>query len=184
MFTSFSASDICPSTVNAGSKAPTRWRRDSDAEASISSIDLLRSKLLISSVRCSLRLFRESSSKVVRTPVETPRRPMGDGITPVRAEDLYAFQTIDILREQVISTPRVWLLLIESFLLYKQNLFFLFLCVSLLFHHLMIDIRDHNKFCEKINKIVKSSIDDEIACCRKRSNLLIKNEIIRLIQLK
>jgi hypothetical protein len=30
----------------------------------------------------------------------------------------------------------------------------------------MIHVRDHNKFCWKINKIVKLSIDDEIAICR------------------
>ncbi len=91
MFIFFSVSVICLFTVNAGSKAPTRWRRDSDVETSISSIDLLRSKLLISLVRCFLRLFRESFFRVVRILVRTSRRPMDDGITSVRAENLFWF---------------------------------------------------------------------------------------------
>ncbi len=110
MFISFSVSDICLSTINVDSKTSTRWRKDSDVETSISSIDLLRSKLLISSVRCSLRLFKENSFKVVRILVRTSRRLMSDDITSIRAENLYVFQTIDILRDQVISTSRVWLL--------------------------------------------------------------------------
>ncbi len=109
MFISFSVSDICLSTINVDSKTSTRWRRDSDVETSISSIDLLRSKLLISSVRCSLRLFKENSFKVVRILVRTSRRLMSNDITSIRAENLYVFQTIDILRDQVISTSRVWL---------------------------------------------------------------------------
>jgi hypothetical protein len=71
---------------------------------------LLRSKLLISSMKCSLRLFKESSFKVVRILVKTSRRLMNDNITSIRAENLYVFQTIDILRDQVINTSRVWLL--------------------------------------------------------------------------
>ncbi len=109
MFISFSVSDICLSTINVDSKTSTRWRKDSDVETSISSIDLLRSKLLISSVRCSLRLFKENSFKVVRILVRTSRRLMSNDITSIRAENLYVFQTIDILRDQVISTSRVWL---------------------------------------------------------------------------
>jgi hypothetical protein len=46
----------------------------------------------------------------------------------------------------------------ELLFFYRSNLFFLFLCVSSLFHHLVIDLRDHNRFCWEINKIVKSSI--------------------------
>ncbi len=111
MFISFSVSDICLSTINVDSKTSTRWRRNNDVETSISSIDLLRSKLLISSVRCSLRLFKKSSFKVVRILVKTSRRLMSDDITSIRAENLYVFQTIDILRDQVINTPRVWLLI-------------------------------------------------------------------------
>jgi hypothetical protein len=65
--------------------------------------------LLISSVRCSLRLFKENSFKVVRILVRTSRRLMSNDITSIRAENLYVFQTIDILRDQVISTSRVWL---------------------------------------------------------------------------
>jgi hypothetical protein len=62
-------------------------------------------------VRCSLRLFKKSSFKVVRILVKTSRRLMSDDITSIRAENLYVFQTIDILRDQVINTPRVWLLI-------------------------------------------------------------------------
>ncbi len=110
MFISFSVSDICLSTINVDSKTSTRWKRDSDVETSISSIDLLRSKLLISSMKCSLRLFKKNSFKVVRIFVRTSRRLMSDDITSIRAENLYVFQTINILRDQVISTSRVWLL--------------------------------------------------------------------------
>ncbi len=110
MFISFSVSDICLSMINVDSKTSTRWKRDSDVETSISSINLLRSKLLISSVRCSLRLFKENSFKVVRIFVRTSRRFMSDDITSIRAENLYVFQTINILRDQVINTSRVWLL--------------------------------------------------------------------------
>ncbi len=113
MFISFSVSDICFFTINVDSKTSTRWRRDSDVETSISSIDLLRSKLLISSVRCSLRLFKKNSFKVVRILVKTSRRFMSDDITSIRAENLYVFQTINILRDQVISTSRVWLLFLS-----------------------------------------------------------------------
>ncbi len=110
MFISFSVSDICLSTINVDSKTSTRWKRNSDVETSISSIDLLRSKLLISSMRCFLRFFKKNSFKVVRIFVKTSRRLMSDDITSIRAENLYVFQTIDILRDQVISTFRVWLL--------------------------------------------------------------------------
>jgi hypothetical protein len=47
---------------------------------------------------------------------------------------------------------------------YKQNLFFLSLCVRSISHHLVIDIRVHSRFYRKIDKIVETSIDDEIAC--------------------
>jgi hypothetical protein len=110
MFIFFSVNDICFFTINVDSKTSTRWRRDSDAETSISSINLLRSKLLISLMRCSLRFFKKNSFKVVRTFVKTSRRLMSDDITSIRAENLYVFQTIDILRDQVINTSRVWLL--------------------------------------------------------------------------
>jgi hypothetical protein len=57
-----------------------------------------------------LRFFKKNSFKVVRIFVKTSRRLMSDDITSIRAENLYVFQTIDILRDQVISTFRVWLL--------------------------------------------------------------------------
>jgi hypothetical protein len=57
-----------------------------------------------------LRLFKENSFKVVRIFVRTSRRFMSDDITSIRAENLYVFQTINILRDQVINTSRVWLL--------------------------------------------------------------------------
>ncbi len=110
MFIFFNVNDICFFTINVDSKTSTRWKKDSDVETSISSINLLRSKLLISSMKCSLRLFKESSFKVVRILVKTSRRLMNDNITSIRAENLYVFQTIDILRDQVINTSRVWLL--------------------------------------------------------------------------
>jgi hypothetical protein len=61
-------------------------------------------------MKCSLRLFKENSFKIVRIFVKTSRRFMSDNITLIRAENLYVFQTIDILRDQVINTFRVWLL--------------------------------------------------------------------------
>jgi hypothetical protein len=61
-------------------------------------------------MKCSLRLFKKNSFKVVRIFVRTSRRLMSDDITSIRAENLYVFQTINILRDQVISTSRVWLL--------------------------------------------------------------------------
>jgi hypothetical protein len=110
MFIFFSVSDICLFTINVDSKTSTRWKRNSDVETSISSINLLRSKLLISLMRCSLRLFKKNSFKVVRIFVKTSRRFMSDDITSIRAENLFVFQTIDILRDQVINTFKVWLL--------------------------------------------------------------------------
>ncbi len=110
MFISFSVNDICFFTINVDNKTSTRWRKNNDVETSISSINLLRSKLLISLMKCSLRLFKENSFKIVRIFVKTSRRFMSDNITLIRAENLYVFQTIDILRDQVINTFRVWLL--------------------------------------------------------------------------
>jgi hypothetical protein len=60
-----------------------------------------------------LRLFKKNSFKVVRILVKTSRRFMSDDITSIRAENLYVFQTINILRDQVISTSRVWLLFLS-----------------------------------------------------------------------
>jgi hypothetical protein len=91
MFIFFSVSVICLFTINVDNKTFTRWRRDNDVETSISSIDLLRSKLLISLVRCFLRLFRENFFRVVRTLVKTSRRLMNDDITSIRAENLFWF---------------------------------------------------------------------------------------------
>ncbi len=92
MFISFSVSDICSFTINIDNKTSTSWKKDSDAETSISSINLLRSKLLISLIKCSLRLFKENSFKVVRIFVRTSRRLMSDDITSIRAENLYVFK--------------------------------------------------------------------------------------------
>jgi hypothetical protein len=76
-----------------------------------------------------LRLFKKSSFKVVRIFVRTSRRFMSDDITSIRAENLYVFQTIDVLRDQVISTSRVWLLsYINFFNIYAR--FHLSCCIS------------------------------------------------------
>ncbi len=88
MFIFFNVSDICSFTINVDSKTSTRWKRNSDVETSISSINLLRSKLLISLMKCSLRLFKKNSFKVVRILVKTSRRLMNDDITSIRAENL------------------------------------------------------------------------------------------------
>jgi hypothetical protein len=110
MFIFFSVNDICFFTINVDNKTSTRWKKNNHVETSISSINLLRSKLLISLRRCSLRLFKKSSFKVVRIFVKTSRRFMNDDITSIRAENLYVFQTINILQDQVINTSRMWLL--------------------------------------------------------------------------
>ncbi len=91
MFIFFNVSVICFFTINVDNKTSTRWRRDSDVETSISSINLLRSKLLISFVRCFLRLFKENFFKIVRILVRTSRRLMNDDITSIRAENLFWF---------------------------------------------------------------------------------------------
>jgi hypothetical protein len=44
------------------------------------------------------------------------------------------------------------------FFFYKRYLFFLFFCVSLIFHYFVIDICDHSRFYRKKNKFVQSSI--------------------------
>ncbi len=80
--------------VNVDNKTLTRWRKDSDMNAFISSIDLSRRKLLIFLIMCSLRLFIENSFNVVRIFVKTSRRLMSDDITSIRAKDLCLF-TID-----------------------------------------------------------------------------------------
>jgi hypothetical protein len=46
----------------------------------------------------------------------------------------------------------------KLFCFYRWNLFFLFLCVRSIFHHLMINIRVHSRFYREIDKSVKSSI--------------------------
>ncbi len=92
MFIFFSVNDICSFTINVDSKTSTRWKRDNDAETSISSIHLLRSKLLISLMKCSLRLFKKNSFKIVRIFVRTSRRFISDDITLIRAENFYVFK--------------------------------------------------------------------------------------------
>jgi hypothetical protein len=57
-----------------------------------------------------LRLFKKNFFKIVRIFVKTSRCLMSDDITSIRAKNLYVFRTINILRDQVISTSRVWLL--------------------------------------------------------------------------
>ncbi len=49
------------------------------------------------------------------------------------------------------------------FCFYKRNLFFLFFCVKSISHHLVINIRVHSRFYREIDRIVETSIDDEIA---------------------
>jgi hypothetical protein len=111
MFIFFSVNDICFFTINVDNKTSTRWKRNNDVETSISSINLLRSKLLIFLMKCSLRLFKKSFFKIVRIFMKTSRRSMSDDITLIRAENLYVFQTINILQDQVINKSRVWLLI-------------------------------------------------------------------------
>jgi hypothetical protein len=109
-FIFFSVIVICLFIVNVDNKTLTHWRRDSDMNAFISSIDLSRKKLLIALIMYSLRLFIESSFNVVRILVKTSRRLMSDDITSIRAKDFCLF-TIDRLLNQVKSTSRVWLLM-------------------------------------------------------------------------
>jgi hypothetical protein len=47
--------------------------------------------LLISLVKCFLRLFKKSFFKVVRILVKTSRRLMSDDITSIRAENFFWF---------------------------------------------------------------------------------------------
>jgi ABC-type multidrug transport system permease subunit len=92
MFISFSVSDICFFMINVDNKTFKRWRRNNDVETSISSINLLRSKLLISLMRCSLRFFKKNFFKIVRIFVKTSRHLMNDDITSIRAENFYVFK--------------------------------------------------------------------------------------------
>ncbi len=93
-FIFFSVIVICFYIVNVDNKTLTRWRRNNDMNAFISSIDLSRRKLLISLIMCSLRLFIENFFNVVRIFVKTSRRLMSDDITSIRAKDFCLF-TID-----------------------------------------------------------------------------------------
>jgi hypothetical protein len=92
MFIFFSVNDIYLFTINVDSKTSTRWRKNNDAETSISSINLLRSKLLTSLMRCTLRLFKKNFFKVVRILVKTSRRFMSDDITSICAKNVYVFK--------------------------------------------------------------------------------------------
>jgi hypothetical protein len=92
LFIFFSVNDICCFTINVDNKTSTRWRKNNDVETSISSINLLRSKLLISLMRCFLSFFKENSFKVDRIFVKTSRRLMSDDITSIRVENLYVFK--------------------------------------------------------------------------------------------
>jgi hypothetical protein len=100
---------ICFFIINVDNKTLTRWKRNNDMNAFISSIDLSRRKLLIFLIMCFLRLLIKSSFNVVRILVKTSRRFMNDDITSIRAKDFCLF-TIDRLLNQVKSTSRVWLL--------------------------------------------------------------------------
>jgi hypothetical protein len=91
MFISFSVNDICFFTMNVNNKTSTHWKKNIDAETSISSINLLRNKLLISLMRCSLRLFKKNFFKIVFIFVKTSRGFMSDDITSIHAENLYVF---------------------------------------------------------------------------------------------
>ncbi len=88
----FHVNDICFLTINVDNKTSTRWKRNNDVETSISSINLLRNKLLILLMRCSLQLFKNFFFKVVRIFMKTSRRFMNDDITSIRAEIFYAFK--------------------------------------------------------------------------------------------
>jgi hypothetical protein len=82
-------------------------------------------------VRCFLRFFKKSSFKVVRILVKTSRRFMSDDITSIRAENLYVFQTINILQNQVINTSKLWLLRVVKIVLIefdKTRYFVTYLC--------------------------------------------------------
>jgi hypothetical protein len=92
LFIFFSVNDICSLTINVDYKTSTRWKKNNDVETSILSINLLRSKLLISLMRCFLRFFKKSSFKVVRIFVKISRYLMSDDITSIRAENLYVFK--------------------------------------------------------------------------------------------
>jgi hypothetical protein len=48
--------------------------------------------LMISLMRCSLRIFKKSFFKVVRILVKISRRLMNDDITSIRAKNLRAFK--------------------------------------------------------------------------------------------
>ncbi len=92
LFIFFSVNDIYSFMINVDNKTSTRWKKDNDVETSISSINLLRSKLFISLMKCFLRFFKENSFKVVRIFVKTSRRFMSDDITSIRAENFYVFK--------------------------------------------------------------------------------------------
>jgi hypothetical protein len=72
-------------------KTLTRWERNSDMNAFISSIDLSRRKLLIFLIMCSLRLFIESFFNVVRIFIKTSEHLINDDITSIHAKDLCVF---------------------------------------------------------------------------------------------
>jgi hypothetical protein len=92
LFISFNVNDICFFTINVDNKTSTRWKKNNDVETSISSINLLRDKLLISLMKCSLRFFKKNFFKIVRILVKKSRRFMNDDITLIRAENFYAFK--------------------------------------------------------------------------------------------
>ncbi len=66
LFIFFSVIVIYFFIVNVDNKTFTRWNKDTDMNAFISSIDLSCGKLLISLIMCFLRLFIENSFNVVR----------------------------------------------------------------------------------------------------------------------
>jgi hypothetical protein len=63
LLTFFNVKKIFSFTMNVDNKIFTRWRKDSISNASISSIDLSRNKLMILLIKWFLRLFKEFFSK-------------------------------------------------------------------------------------------------------------------------
>jgi hypothetical protein len=94
----FRVNDICFFTINVNNKTSTRWRQNNDVETSISSINLLRSKLLISLMKCALRLFKKNFFKIVYIFVRTSKRFMSDIITSTRVKHLDTFNDRYIIK--------------------------------------------------------------------------------------
>ncbi len=80
---SFNAKTICFFTMSVNDKTFTHWKRNSVLNASISLNDLSRSKMMISLIKCSLRLFKKNFFKAVCIFVSSSRRSMSDDMTSI-----------------------------------------------------------------------------------------------------